>query len=224
LRRKPLPRPALSPSLRRIGTHLVPVRSQSGTFCYVYTRVGATSADQYLARFHRPRMALGCFRLLGHRYSNPRKGWDLGSDSNCGTLQSQRETAGGSAGSDNAAALGAADWVCLAAAPTFAIMALLTGVLGGGPPDMFCSTAQDASPLSGMVPMYTDECLPFGALAKADLQPAKRCPPVLIGRSPNRTVPNLPRPCTLSGVDEQRRLAFQPAPSCGVRFERRALQ
>ena len=56
--------------------------------------------------------------------------------------------------SGNAAALGAADWLCLAAAPTFAIMALLTAVLGGGPPDMLCSAAQDASPLSGMVPMY----------------------------------------------------------------------
>src|SRR5258705_3430129 len=52
----------------------------------------------------------------------------------------------------NAATLGAADWLCLAAAPTFAIMALLTGVLGGGPPDMFCSGAQDASLLSGIVP------------------------------------------------------------------------
>jgi hypothetical protein len=50
-------------------------------------------------------------------------------------------------------ALGAAGWLGLAAAPTFAIMALLTGV-GGGPPDMLCSAAQDASPLSGMVPMY----------------------------------------------------------------------
>src|SRR6202795_2634148 len=63
----------------------------------------------------------------------------------------QRETAGGSARSGNAAALGAADWLCLAAAPTFAIMALLTAVLGG---DMLCSVAQNASPLSGMVPMY----------------------------------------------------------------------
>jgi len=51
-------------------------------------------------------------------------------------------------------ALGAADWLCLAAAPTFAIMALLTGVLGGGPPDMLCSAAHEASPLSGMLPMY----------------------------------------------------------------------
>ena len=56
--------------------------------------------------------------------------------------------------SGNAAALGAADWLCLAAAPTFAIMALLTSVLGGGPPDILCSAAQDAFPLSGMVPMY----------------------------------------------------------------------
>ena len=56
--------------------------------------------------------------------------------------------------SGNAAALGAADRLCLAATPTFAIMTLLTGVLGGGPPDMLCSAAQDASPLSGMVPMY----------------------------------------------------------------------
>jgi hypothetical protein len=53
----------------------------------------------------------------------------------------------------NAASLGAADWLCLAAAPTFAIMALLTGVVGGGAEDMLCSAAH-ASPLSGMVPMY----------------------------------------------------------------------
>ena len=52
------------------------------------------------------------------------------------------------------AALGTADWLRFAAAPTFAIMALLTGVLGGGPRDMLCSAAQDASPLSGMVSMY----------------------------------------------------------------------
>ena len=56
--------------------------------------------------------------------------------------------------SGNAAALGAADWLCLAAAPTFATMALLTGVLGGGQLDMLCSATQGALPLSGMVPMY----------------------------------------------------------------------
>ena len=46
-----------------------------------------------------------------------------------------------------------ANGLYLAAAPTFAIMALLTGVLGGGPPDALCSIAS-ASPLGGMVPMY----------------------------------------------------------------------
>jgi hypothetical protein len=53
----------------------------------------------------------------------------------------------------NAATIAAADWLHLAAAPTFAIMALLTGVLGGGSPDALCSIVS-ASPLSGMVPMY----------------------------------------------------------------------
>ena len=54
----------------------------------------------------------------------------------------------------NATVMGAADFLYLAAAPTFAIMALLTGVLGGSSADMLCSAAQEASPLSGMVPMY----------------------------------------------------------------------
>src|SRR3546814_2433782 len=49
---------------------------------------------------------------------------------------------------------GPADWLSLAAAPAFATMALLTGVLGGGMPGMVCSTAQDAFPLGGMIPMY----------------------------------------------------------------------
>ena len=52
------------------------------------------------------------------------------------------------------AALGAADWLSLAAAPTFVLMAALTGVFGGGPHETLCSAAKDASPLSGMVPMY----------------------------------------------------------------------
>jgi hypothetical protein len=50
------------------------------------------------------------------------------------------------------AAFRAAEWLSLAAAPTFAIMALLTSVLGG-PAKMLCSAAHP-SPLSGMVPMY----------------------------------------------------------------------
>ncbi|MGC2371064.1 MAG: hypothetical protein WA474_18490 [Candidatus Sulfotelmatobacter sp.] len=48
----------------------------------------------------------------------------------------------------------AAYWISLAATPTFAIMALLTGVFGGGPLDLLCSAAHEASPLSEMVPMY----------------------------------------------------------------------
>jgi hypothetical protein len=44
--------------------------------------------------------------------------------------------------------------LALAAAPTFAIMALLTGIQDGGTPDMLCSAAHDASLLTGMVPMY----------------------------------------------------------------------
>ncbi len=42
----------------------------------------------------------------------------------------------------------------LAATPTFAIMALLAGISGGGPPDMLCAAAHGASALGGMVPMY----------------------------------------------------------------------
>jgi hypothetical protein len=44
-------------------------------------------------------------------------------------------------------ALAAADWIPLAAAPTFAVMALLTGIRGGGPPDVLCSVAHGVSPL-----------------------------------------------------------------------------
>jgi hypothetical protein len=47
----------------------------------------------------------------------------------------------------------AADVLALAAAPTFAVMALLTAVLGNGRTDIICAAAH-ASPLSGMIPMY----------------------------------------------------------------------
>jgi hypothetical protein len=47
--------------------------------------------------------------------------------------------------------MSAADWLSLAAAPTFAVMALLTSV-AGGTPDMLCS--QGTSLFGGMVPMY----------------------------------------------------------------------
>jgi hypothetical protein len=54
----------------------------------------------------------------------------------------------------HAPARGAAEWLGLAAAPAFAVMALLTAILDGGAPHMLCSPAPEASPLSGMVPMY----------------------------------------------------------------------
>ena len=49
------------------------------------------------------------------------------------------------------AAVRSANWLCLAAAPTFALMALLTS-LGGA--QMMCAPAPDASPLTGMAAMY----------------------------------------------------------------------
>ena len=68
-------------------------------------------------------------------------------------IAAQHEPAGACSAGGNTAALGAADWLSLAATPTFAIMALLTFLSGA--PDMICSVAQDASPLGGMVPMYS---------------------------------------------------------------------
>ena len=46
-----------------------------------------------------------------------------------------------------------ARWLALAATPTFAIMAVLTVVIGGGPADALCA-AGHGSALGGMVPMY----------------------------------------------------------------------
>jgi len=56
--------------------------------------------------------------------------------------------------SGHATALCAVDWLGLAAAPAFAIMALLTGVLEGRQPDILCAGMQHPAPLGGMVPMY----------------------------------------------------------------------
>ena len=52
----------------------------------------------------------------------------------------------------SAAAVGLTKWLCLAATPTFAMMALLTG-WDGSPMDRLCSSGP-GGPLSGMVPMY----------------------------------------------------------------------
>lgn len=56
-----------------------------------------------------------------------------------------------------AAAPGLAGWLALAAAPTFALMALWTGLVGGQP-DMLCMGMQDASPMNGMAAMYALMC------------------------------------------------------------------
>jgi hypothetical protein len=74
-------------------------------------------------------------------------------------------------------------WLSLAAAPTFAIMALLTGVLGGGQPDILCSAAETTLPLSGMIPMYllmsAFHSQPWLKLISSR---RKRCPPVAFER------------------------------------------
>jgi hypothetical protein len=49
--------------------------------------------------------------------------------------------------------IGADRWLSLAAAPTFAIMALLSATTGGGALEDFCSSA-GASWFGGMIPMY----------------------------------------------------------------------
>jgi hypothetical protein len=68
-------------------------------------------------------------------------------------------------------------WLSLAAAPTFAIMALLTGIHGGSMPDMRCSAAGNGFPTERHGPdVFADERLPFAALAEARLQSAKRRP------------------------------------------------
>lgn len=52
------------------------------------------------------------------------------------------------------AAVHVTEWLSLAAAPIFMIMALLTALRDGSMPEMLCLAAQDTSPLTGMVPMY----------------------------------------------------------------------
>lgn len=49
---------------------------------------------------------------------------------------------------------GADRWLSLAAAPTFAVMALFTAISDRAMPDLLCSAAHGGSPLSGMVAMY----------------------------------------------------------------------
>jgi hypothetical protein len=55
---------------------------------------------------------------------------------------------------DRLAARRAVDCLSFGAAPTFAFMAALTAVLGGGVHEMSCSAGSHTSALSGMLPMY----------------------------------------------------------------------
>ena len=70
-----------------------------------------------------------------------------------GALPAYAAGGAGCVGEGGGATLGMARWLGLAASPTFAVMALFTGVLGGDQMDMLCS-AGHGFPLSGMVPMY----------------------------------------------------------------------
>jgi hypothetical protein len=56
-------------------------------------------------------------------------------------------------GDDRSVAAAPAKWLHLAATPTFAVMALSTLVLDGGPPSAVCGGAGGIA-LNGMAPMY----------------------------------------------------------------------
>ena len=72
-----------------------------------------------------------------------------------------------------AAGRGVADWLGLAAAPTFAIMALLTATGGAAAVALLGGASRVAARRNGPdVPL--DERFPFGPMAEADLRPAKR--------------------------------------------------
>jgi hypothetical protein len=53
-----------------------------------------------------------------------------------------------------ALARGAAGAICLAAAPTFAVMALLSCLPGGNPYEPVCSVMRHVTPMQGMAWMY----------------------------------------------------------------------
>ncbi len=47
-----------------------------------------------------------------------------------------------------------AEWIGLAAAPTFAVLAVVTVLRGDQGPDMLCASGHGTSPLGGMAMMY----------------------------------------------------------------------
>jgi hypothetical protein len=62
-------------------------------------------------------------------------------------------SAGAARSAGASAASGPAMWLGLAAAPTFAVMALLTAIFSGGPMDVMCSGGH-SSLIGGMALMY----------------------------------------------------------------------
>ena len=44
--------------------------------------------------------------------------------------------------------------LAFAATPTFALMALVTGLFGGSQPEILCSDVHAMAPFGGMIPMY----------------------------------------------------------------------
>ena len=52
------------------------------------------------------------------------------------------------------ASLRAADWLALAAAPTFAVMGLLTLVFESSAPAVLCAAMPGGAPMNGMAAMY----------------------------------------------------------------------
>jgi hypothetical protein len=53
-----------------------------------------------------------------------------------------------------AASVRVADWLALVAAPTFAIMGVLTMVFESGAPVVLCAAMPGAAPMNGMAAMY----------------------------------------------------------------------
>ena len=111
----------------------------------------------------------------------------------------RRETAGACAGGGNVPAFTAADGLCLAAAPTFAIMALLTGVLGGDQSDVLCAAAHDASSLSGMALMYLLMSA-FHSAPWLKLFCSRWNGTCLIRRSPDRAAPTVLQKNNFAGL------------------------
>lgn len=67
-------------------------------------------------------------------------------------VYANRTRPGPTVGKTNGTATSIARWLCLAAAPTFAFMAILTLASGGA--DMTCSAMQGTLPVDGMTTMY----------------------------------------------------------------------